>query len=114
MISEESLNKCIDKLATINANSDDAKIKQLTVEVGYILKEELDLVKAWNSQFDGKKIQQIDAQKLIQDNTQLAHENAKLQKINVELTKMIDLKIPTFENVIGNINKKLNNINQLL
>lgn len=114
MISAENLNKCIDKLATINANTSNLQIKQLTVEIGYILKEELDNVKAWNSQFDNKKMPPLDLQKLMEDNTQLAQENSKLLNINMRLKDTIDEQIPKLEKVINTIGNKINQFNQTI
>ena len=114
MISVEDLNRCIDKLATINARTDDSTIKQLTIEIVYVLKEEFDILKEWNSQFGNKEVPKIDVKKLIQDNSQLVLENSKLHKINLQLKQMVDTKIPHFEDMFSNINKKINGISEII
>ena len=114
MISVEDLNRCIDKLATINARTDDSTIKQLTIEIGYVLKEEFDILKEWNSQFGNKEVPNIDVKKLIQDNSQLVLENSKLHKINLQLKQMVDAKLPHFEDMFNNINKKISGISEII
>jgi len=43
MISSRSLNRCIDLLAQINATGS-PNVRQMALEIGYVLKQELDVV----------------------------------------------------------------------
>ena len=109
MISARDLRRCIDILAELNAgaNSDS---KRLILEVGYILKQELEAVEAWDSQFKDKKrgYGNIDVNKLLEDNTQLFNENKQLQDLNLKLKEVIDQRIPNVERGISEVNRKFN------
>lgn len=117
MISERDLNKCIENLAEINANINNSALKHMILEVGYILKQELDNVKAWNRQFqndDRNRGRNIDVNKLLADNNQLFNENCKLNEVNLKLKEIIDHKIPNVEETINGINSKLNTFSEIL
>ena len=117
MIDEKSLNKCIDNLAEINAHLTNSALKRLVLEVGYVLKQELDNVSTWNKQFQGdNRLRgfQVDTKKLVEDNTQLFNENRKLLEINAKLKQVIDEKIPQVENAVNNINHKINTFSDIL
>ena len=115
MIDAKTLSKCIDNLAEINASVNDNSIKRLILEVGYILKQELDNVNAWNAQFGkNSKDVPIDVHKLIEDNTQLFNENKKLNELNMKLKEVIDEKIPRVEHAISGINTRFETLSEVL
>lgn len=116
MIDEKTLNKCIENLAEVNANISNNALRRMLLEVGYILKQELDNVSAWNQQFKDDKFKghQVDVKKLIEDNTQLFHENHILQDLNLKLKEIIDQRIPKVEQAIGNINTKFDTFSEVL
>ena len=109
MISARDLRRCIDILAELNAGAD-SNSKRLVLEVGYILKQELEAVEAWDSQFKDKKrgYGNIDVNKLLEDNTQLFNENKQLQDLNLKLKEVIDKRIPNVEEGINEVNRKFN------
>jgi hypothetical protein len=96
-------------LAELNAGAD-SNSKRLILEVGYILKQELEAVEAWDSQFKDKKrgYGNIDVNKLLEDNTQLFNENKQLQDLNLKLKEVIDQRIPNVEKGISEVNRKFN------
>ena len=117
MINEKDLNKCIDNLAEINSLvGEDSNIRRLLLEVGYILKQELEVVSSWNKQFnDANKLRgygNIDVKKLIEDNTQLFNENRQLLDANLKLKAIIDSKIPQIENKANIITNGIKSISQ--
>ncbi len=116
MIDEKTLNKCIENLAEINANLSSSALRRLVLEVGYILKQELDNVSVWNQQFQGDKFKghQIDIKKLMEDNTQLFNENRKLHELNMKLKEVIDQRIPKVEHAINGINSKFETFSEVL
>ena len=109
MISARDLRRCIDILAELNASAN-SDSKRLILEVGYILKQELEAVEAWDSQFKDKKrgYGNIDVNKLLEDNTQLFNENKQLQDLNLKLKEVIDQRIPNVERGISEVNRKFN------
>lgn len=118
MITAKDLSHCIDNLAEINAclGSGNSALKRLVLEVGYILKQELDTVSVWDAQFKGDKFKghNIDVKKLMEDNTQLFNENQRLQAANLKLKEVIDQKIPRVENAIQHINEKVETFTTVL
>ena len=118
MISAKDLSHCIDNLAEINAclGSGNAALKRLVLEVGYILKQELDTVSAWNAQFRGDRFKghNVDVQKLMEDNTQLFNENKQLHELNLKLQEVIDRRIPKVENAVNTINEKFDTFSTVL
>lgn len=117
MMSSEELNRCIDILSELNANATTSE-KRLILEMGYMIKQELDLV--LEIEREGQKAAKngnISIKGLIQDNTQLFNENKKLFEENLKLkgmvesvTPMIEKKIATVIEQIGSINTMLNKI----
>ena len=110
MISSNDLNKCIDNLAEINANISSTSLKRKLLEVGYILKQELETVDAWDKRVANEhnvKTQNIDISKLLADNTQLYNENKKLQEVILKLKGVIDEKIPQMEKAFSHISDKI-------
>jgi hypothetical protein len=118
MISAKDLSHCIDNLAEINAclGSGNAALKRLVLEVGYILKQELDTVSAWDAQFKGDRFKghNIDVKKLMEDNTQLFNENKQLHELNLKLKEVIDQRIPKVENAVNTINEKFDTFSTVL
>ena len=117
MIDAKNLSKCIDNLAEINALVNDRNVKQLLLEVGYILKQELDTVKAWDTQMQNQHqghILNVDVQKLLEDNNQLFNENRKLYDINMKLKETIDSKIPHVEEMVKKMGDGYKTLSQTL
>lgn len=113
MISAKDLNRCIDILAELNARADQNS-KRLILEIGYILKTELNNVNAWDaSQREGKR-GNIDVKKLLEDNTQLFKENEKLIELNQKLKDVIEQRIPHVEQSIGGVNEKFEHLENVL
>lgn len=110
MISAKDLRRCIDNLAELNASADTSS-KRLILEIGYILKTELNTVETWDNQFKGNRNRgygDIDVKKLLEDNTQLFNENKQLQDLNMKLKEVIDKRIPNVEKGISEVNRKFN------
>jgi hypothetical protein len=119
MINEKDLNKCIDNLAEINGLiGGDSNIRRLLLEVGYILKQELEVVSSWNTQFNNtNKLRgygNVDVKKLIEDNTQLFNENRQLLDANLKLKAIIDSKIPYIEEKTNIITNGINHLSKSL
>jgi len=118
MISEKDLNRCIDILAELNAK-DDGRNKKLLLEIGYILKTELNNVSAWNRSVEGQRqrgrgYENIDVKKLLEDNTQLFNENHKLQQLNLKLKEALDERIAEIERRIENTNSRIAEFNSTI
>lgn len=117
MISAKDLNRCIDILAELNVNAPQSD-KRLLLEVGYILKQELDNVNAWDASQvanrDRGRHQTIDVKKLLEDNTQLFNENKKLLEMNSKLKEVIEQRIPHVEQSIGVVNSKFESLQSVL
>ena len=118
MLSAKDLNRCIDILAELNANADSQHDKRLILEIGYMLKQELETVNAWDaSQLNDRergRHQQIDVKKLLEDNTQLFNENKKLQEINIALKETIDQRIPKITEMVGTVNEKFDTFQEVI
>ena len=117
MISAKDLNRCIDILADLNVNATQHD-KRLILEIGYILKQELDVVNAWDSsQLSNRergRQQAIDVKKLLEDNTQLFNENKKLIEMNLKMKEVIEQRIPMVEDHIGSINEKFDTLQSVI
>lgn len=117
MISAKDLNRCIDILAELNVNAPQ-HAKRLILEAGYILKQELETVNAWDaSQLNDKergRHQQIDVNKLLEDNTQLFNENKKLMEMNLKMKEVIDQRIPHVEDGIKSVHDKFNAFEEMI
>ena len=118
MITAKDLSHCIDNLAEINAclGSGNSAVKRLILEVGYILKQELDTVSAWDAQFKGDRFKghNVDVKKLMEDNTQLFNENRKLHELNLKLKEVIDKRIPQVESAVQTVNEKFDTFSTVL
>lgn len=117
MISAKDLNRCIDILAELNAGADQHS-KRLILEIGYILKQELSVVEAWDkSQLSDRergRQANIDVKKLLEDNTQLFNENQKLMELNHKMKDVIEERIPHVEQLIGCVNDKFETLENAL
>ena len=116
MISAKDLNRCIDILAELNVNATQHD-KRLILEVGYILKQELSTVEAWDkSQLADRErgMRNIDVKKLLEDNTQLFNENKKLVEMNLKMKEVIEQRIPHVEQSIGVVNEKFETLENVL
>ena len=117
MIDAKKLNRCIDLLAELSAEAN-SRQKRLILEVGYILKQELDVVNAWDasqrSERERGRHQQIDVKKLLEDNTQLFNENKKLMELNLKMKEVIDKKIPLVETAIKGVNDKFDSLETVM
>jgi hypothetical protein len=83
MLSSQSLNRCIDLLAQINSVSA-SNVRQMALEIGYILKQELDIVVSIEQAASGdRNPRSLDPKSMLQDNIQLFNENQKLLKENM-------------------------------
>ena len=115
MINGRDLSRCIDILSELNANANNKRDKSLILELGYIIKQELDLVKAWesshNEQTRRRGGEPIDINKLLEDNTQLFKENEKLLKSLAKMKEIIDSKIPAIQEDLSVINGKFDMLN---
>jgi hypothetical protein len=115
MIDGKDLNRCIDILSELNANTTSSRDKKLILELGYIIKQELDLVKAWESSHNEQRIRRggepIDINKLLEDNAQLYKENETLLKNLNKLKGIIESKIPAIQEDLTVINRKFDLLN---
>lgn len=113
MINGKDLNRCIDILSELNANAASRKEKQLILELGYIIKQELDLVNLWeqnhNNSIRGRE--RIDINKLLEDNAQLYKENQTLLKNLDKLKTMIETKLPSIQTDLTEIKNEFNVLN---
>lgn len=104
MLSSKDLNTCIENLtALINAEKDNDK-KKLLIEIGFILKQEYDLItsKEERGKIDTKN-SKFDVKLLLEDNKQLFMENQSLLTQNMNLKKIIDNNIPQIKQMYENI-----------
>lgn len=113
MISSNDLQKCINLLAQMS-NGASYDVRQKAVEVGYILKKELDIVVGIEQiSANNQRGRQIDMQGLINDNVQLFHENQKLLHENMELKSILETRVNSIaakmQSVCGEISQ-VNNI----
>lgn len=113
MIDGKDLNRCIDILSELNANAASRKEKQLILELGYIIKQELDLVNLWeqnhNNSIRGRE--RIDVNKLLEDNAQLYKENQTLLKNFDKLKAIIETKLPSIQTDLTEIKNEFNVLN---
>ena len=116
MIDKKDLSRCIDLLADLNARigANDTDSKRKLLEIGYILKTELNNVEAWDkSQLADRErgsYGKIDVKKLLEDNTQLFNENKKLTELNMKLRETIEKRIPQVEEYITVVNGKFESL----
>lgn len=94
MISKEKLNRCLNILSELNARIPIQYDKNLILEMGYIIKEEL-------NQIELEK--KLDIKKLWQDNVALAKDNDTLHKTVQHLTSIINEKIPSINETLNTL-----------
>lgn len=113
MISSRSLNRCIDLLAQINATGS-PNVRQMALEIGYVLKQELDVV---TSVEQAQAVNQrnpmanLSPDTLLRDNIQLFQENQKLLKDNMELKEMLETKVGQLSAKMDNVNRNISTLN---
>ena len=114
MISSNDLQKCINLLAQMS-NGASYDVRQKAVEVGYILKKELDIVagiEQMNANNQGDR--QLNMQGLINDNVQLFHEDQKLLQENMELKTMLESRVTSISAKMNQVCMDVSNVNQLI
>lgn len=94
MISKEKLNRCLNILFELNARIPIQYDKNLILEMGYIIKEELNQIELENK---------LDIKKLWQDNVALAKDNDTLHKTVQHLTSIINEKIPSINETLNTL-----------
>lgn len=94
MISKEKLNRCLNILSELNARIPIQYDKNLILEMGYIIKEELNQIELGN---------RLDVKKLWQDNVALAKDNDTLHKTVQHLTSIINEKIPSINETLNTL-----------
>ena len=94
MISKEKLNRCLNILSELNARIPIQYDKNLILEMGYIIKEELNQIELENK---------LDIKKLWQDNVALAKDNDTLHKTVQHLTSIINEKIPSINEALNTL-----------
>ena len=94
MISKEKLNRCLNILSELNDRIPIQYDKNLILEVGYIIKEELNQIELENK---------LDIKKLWQDNVALAKDNDTLHKTVQHLTSIINEKIPSINETLNTL-----------
>ena len=110
MISSNDLQSCINMLAQMS-NGAPQTTRQMAVEIGYILKKELDIVKEIETPNQRRT---PDMQGLINDNVQLFHENQKLLKENMELKSMLESRVNSIAAKLQSICGDMSNVNQMI
>lgn len=94
MISKEKLNRCLDILFELNTRILIQYDKNLILEMGHIIKEELNQIERENK---------LDIKKLWQDNVALAKDNDTLHKTVQHLTSIINEKIPSINETLNTL-----------
>jgi hypothetical protein len=89
-------------------------VRQKAVEVGYILKKELDIVIGIEqmSSATNRGSRNIDMQGLINDNVQLFHEKQKLLQENMRLNEILQSRITTIASKLYNLSGEISLVNQ--
>ena len=109
MINRKDLSRCIDILAELNADIQNRKDKELLLELGYIIKQELDTINRTPI-----RDEVFDINKLLEDNSQLYNENKKLIECAERMRNTVERVIPNIQNKIGEINFKFDTLNNNL
>lgn len=114
MISSNDLQKCLNLLAQMS-NGASYDVRQKAVEVGYILKKELDIVTgieqvSQNSNRGGHP----DMKGLINDNVQLFHENQTLLQENMKLKDMLEERTTGIAERLYNLRGDIRLVNQAI
>lgn len=115
MIDSKTLKKCIDILSELNAYAKTTAQKELILELGYIIKQELDLVTLWdNNNKNARNTGTFDQQKLLEDNAQLYKDNEALLKTVKNLNQIIENMLPYIQGNIENIKQRFDLFNDNL
>jgi pyocin large subunit-like protein len=114
MLSSNVLDRCIDLLSTINSaiSSSDSATREAIMELGYILKQEYNIVSKMEN--EGKVATEngnFTIKGLVADNTQLFKENEDLLKDNIKLKKIIESTMPNMAKKIQLLLEQLTSIN---
>ena len=110
MISSNDLQNCINMLAQMS-NGAPYATRQMAVEIGYILKKELDIVKEIESSHHSRT---PDMQGLITDHVQLFHENQKLLNENMELKSMLESRVNSIAAKLSNVYDSVSKVNEMI
>jgi hypothetical protein len=111
MLSSKSLNRCIGLLAEINS-AGTTNVRQMALEVGYILKQELDtVISIEQAASSGRNPHTLNPKSVIQDNIQLFNENQKLLKENMELRTMLDSRVNFLSSKMDEIRRDIAVVN---
>jgi len=117
MLSAKELENCINLLADINVMTDDNRIKQKLLEIGYQLKKELDnvsLIENMSREADARSrnMNSTDVKRLLEDNIQLFNEKEHVIQQNKELQKIIDSKIKSYDTKLNIISQRVETITE--
>lgn len=114
MLSSQSLNRCIDLLAQINMTGSSA-IRTMALEIGYILKQELDVVISIEQASANRNLNnRLDPNLILQDNIQLINENQKLLKENMELQEMLGSRVNVIASKLGELKDSVSYLNNTI
>lgn len=114
MISSTDLQKCINLLAQMS-NGASYDVRQKAVEVGYILKKELDIVAGIEQMNANDHVgRQLNMQGLINDNVQLFHENQKLLQENMELKNMLETRVNSIAAKMQGVCSEISQVNNII
>ena len=110
MMSSNDLQNCINMLAQMS-NGAPYTTRQMAVEIGYILKKELDIVKEIENPNQHRT---PDMQGLINDNVQLFHENHKLLQENMNLKGLLESRVTSIAAKVQNISSDVLQVNRMI
>lgn len=115
MVSETDLEKCIDLLAKVSTNVG-KNDRDMLLEVGYIIKAELDWVRGLRQPRSIMNIHpsKLDTRKLVEDNVSLSKDNAQIVEANKKLMADLNTKIPSIERLLTTVASKLDKFNKIL
>ena len=113
MISSQDLEKCINLLAQIS-NGASHEVTQKAVEIAYILKKEIDVVKGIEQASADERMRHMDMQGLINDNVQLFHENHKLLQENTNLKGLLESRVTSIAAKVQNISSDVLQVNRMI
>lgn len=107
------MNRCIDLLAKINATGS-AETRAMALEIGYILKQELDVVVSLEQATAGGRnplVNNVSPDNLLKDNIQLFNENQKLIKENMSLKEMLESRVVSLASKMESVKDGIHAIN---
>jgi hypothetical protein len=115
MLSAKELENCINLLADINVMTDDNRIKQKLLEIGYQLKKELDnvsLIENMSREADARSrnMNSTDVKRLLEDNIQLFNEKEHVLKQNQELKNIIEGKIKAYDTKLNMLSQRVGDV----